>query len=54
MQTTIPRNELSVIMLHMELVFMVARVFKVSLEAVIFLMDSTIALSWCSNKTKKL
>ena len=48
MKATVPRNELSAIML------VVAKSMGSKVEDVIFATDSTIALSWCCNPTKKL
>ena len=41
-------------MLGMELVYLVAKSIGSKVEDVIFATDSTIALSWCCNPTKKL
>ena len=54
MKATVPRNELSAIMLGTELVYLVAKSIGPRVEDVIFATDSTIALSWCCNPTKKL
>ena len=50
LSATIPRNELSAILLCTELAFMVKR----ALGDVIGVTDSTIALSWCHNSNIKL
>ena len=54
MKATVPRNELSAIMLGTELKYLVAKSMGSRVEDVIFATDSTIALSWCCNPTKKL
>ena len=54
MKATVPRNELSATMLGTELVNLVAKSIGSRVEDVIFATDSTIALSWCCNPTKKL
>ncbi|XP_023320317.1 uncharacterized protein LOC111695291 [Eurytemora carolleeae] len=54
MKETIPRNELSAILLCTELAFMVKSSLGSEVEEVIYLTDSTIALSWCSSETIKL
>jgi len=51
---TIPRNELSAILLCAELAFIVKSALGSAVGEVIFAIDSTIALSWCSNDTIKL
>ena len=50
----VPRNELSAIMLATELVYLVAKSIGPKVEDILFATDSTIALSWCCNPTKKL
>ena len=47
MKATVPRNELSVIMLGTDLIYLVAKSIGSGVEDVIFATDSTIALSWC-------
>jgi len=54
MSETIPRNELSAILLCTELAFMVKVALKDEIGEIIFATDSTIALSWCSNPNIKL
>ena len=54
MKATVPRNELSAIMLGTELIYLVAKAIGPGVEDVIFATDSTIGLSWCCNPTKKL
>ena len=54
MKETIPRNELSAILLCAELAFMVKSSLGSEVGEVIYLTDSTIALSWCSSETIKL
>ena len=54
MKATVPQNELSAIILGTELIYLVAKSMGTKVEDVIFATDSTIALSWCCNPTKKL
>ncbi len=54
MKETIPRNELSAILLCAELAFMVKSSLGSKVGEVIYLTDSTVALSWCSSETIKL
>ena len=54
MNATIPRNELSAILLCTELAYMVKGALKDLVNEIIYVTDSTIALSWCSNKNIKL
>ena len=54
MKATVPRNELSAIMLGTELVYLVAKSIGPKVEDILFATDSTIALSWCCNPNKKL
>ena len=54
MKATVPRNELSAIMLGTELIYLIAKSMGSKMEDVIFATDLTIALSWCCNPTKKL
>ena len=54
LKSTIPRNELSAIMLMTELAFIVSRALKGKISDVIYLTDSTIALSWVHNVSKRL
>ena len=54
MKETIPRNELSAILLCVELAFMVKSALTSEIGEVIYVTDSTIALSWCSNQSIKL
>ena len=54
LKATVPRNELSAIMLGTELIYLVAKSMGSKVEDKIFATDSTIALSWCCNPTKKL
>ena len=54
MKATVPRNELSAIMLGTELVYLEGKSISPKVEDVIFATDSTIALSWCCNPTEKL
>ena len=52
--STIPRNELSAILLCTELAFLVKRALGDLVEKIIYCTDSSIALSWCRNMTIKL
>ena len=54
MKETIPSNELSAILLCTELAFMVKTALTSEVGEVIYVTDSTIALSWCSNQEIKL
>ena len=54
MKGTVPRNELSAILLCAELAFMVKAALGQDVGEIIYVTDSTIALSWCSNQTIKL
>jgi len=54
MKETIPRNELSAILLCAELAFMIKASLGSEVGEIIFVTDSTIALSWCSNQSIKL
>ena len=54
MKGTVPKNELSAIMLGTKLIYLVSKSMGPKIEEVIFATDSTIALWWCCNPTKKL
>ena len=54
MNSTIPRNELSAIMLMTELAFIVKRSLEEKVSEVVYVTDSTIAMSWCHNPNIKL
>ena len=54
MDATIPRNELSAILLCIELAFLVKQALGDLVDEIIYCTDSTIALSWCKNMTVKL
>ena len=54
MSETIPRNELSAILLGTELTFSIKKALGDSVGEIIYATDSTIALSWCSNPNIKL
>ena len=54
MKATVPRNKLCAIMLGTELVYLVAKSIGPKVVDVIFVTDSTIALSWFCNPSKKL
>ena len=54
MKYTIPRNELSAILLATELAFLVKKALGDKIQDIIYVTDSTIALSWCHNTSKKL
>ena len=51
---TVPRNELSAIMLMTELAFMVKRALGEQAKEVVYISDSIIALSWFFSLKKKL
>ena len=53
MKGTVPRNELSAIMLMSELAFIAKRALGDRVKEVIYISDSMIALSWCSSLEKK-
>ena len=54
MKYTIPRNELSAILLATELGFLVKKALGDKIHEILYVTDSTIALSWCHNTSKKL
>ena len=54
MKGTIPRNELSAIMLMTEIAFIVKKSLGDRVESVIYVSDSTIALCWVHNINKRL
>ena len=54
MDATIPRNELSAVLLCSELAFLVKRALGDLVDQIIYCTDSTIALSWCRNLKIKL
>ena len=54
LKATIPRNELTAVMLMAELAFVAKRAIGHRVAEVIYLTDSTIALSWCQNTSLKL
>ena len=54
LHATIPRNELSAILLCTELAFLVKKALGDRVGEIIYITDSTIALSWCSNSNIKL
>ena len=54
LSATIPRNELSAILLCTELAFMVKRALGDVIGEILYVTDSTIALSWCHNSNIKL
>ena len=54
MKAIVPRNELSAIMLCTELIYLVVKSMGTKVEDMIFATDSTIAIFWCCNPTKKL
>ena len=54
MNATIPRNELSAIMLMTEIAFITCKSLDNLVTEVLYVTDSTIALSWCHNLNKKL
>ena len=54
MSGTVPRNELSAVMLMTEMAYIVKKALKGQVTEVLYLTDSTIALSWCHNTNKRL
>ena len=54
MAETIPKNELSAILLCAELAFMVKIALGDQIGEIIYVTDFTIAMSWCSNPTIQL
>ena len=54
MSGTVPRNELSAIMLMTELAFIVKRAIGERISEIIYITDSSIAMAWCLNTTIKL
>ena len=54
MSATVPRNELSAIMLMTELAFVAKRALGDRVEEILYVTDSTIAISWCLNTSLKL
>ena len=51
---TVPRNELSAVMLMTELAYFAKKSIGESIEDIIYVTDSTIALCWVSNTSKRL
>ena len=54
MSATVPRNELSAILLTTELAFIVTRALQGLVKNFVYVTDSTIALAWCHNVNKRL
>ena len=54
MSATVPRNELSAILLTTELAFIVTRALNGLVKNFVYVTDSTIALAWCHNVNKRL
>ena len=54
MSATIPRNELSAILMMAELAFIVKKSLGSRVDRIIYLTDSTIAMSWMKNTNIKL
>lgn len=54
MDGTVPRNELSAIMLMTELAFSVKRAITDAIEEILYVTDSMIAMCWVFNTNKKL
>ena len=54
MSATVPRNELSAILLTTELAFIATRALNGLIKNFIYVTDSTIALAWCHNANKRL
>ena len=51
---TVPRNELSAIILTTELAFFAKKALGDKVQDILYATDSTITLSWCHNIAKKL
>ena len=51
---TIPRNELSALLLGVELTYMVVKSFGFKFHEILYLTDSTITMCWIHNEAKKL
>ena len=54
MSATVPRNELSAILLMTEMAYIVSKALEGMVTQIIYVTDSTIALSWCHNVNKRL
>ena len=54
MDMSIPRNELSAILIMTELAFLVKKALGDMVYEILYFTDSTIAMSWCHNVNKKL
>ena len=54
MSATIPRNELCAILLMSELAYVAVKALNGLVKEIVYLTDSTVAMSWCHNKHKKL
>ena len=54
MNATVPRNELSAIMLMAELAYITTKALSGLVTETLYVTDSTIALSWCHNVNKRL
>ena len=54
MSATVPRNELSAILLTTELAFIATRALQGLVKNFVYVTDSTIALAWCHNVNKRL
>ena len=53
MDATIPRNELSAVLLSKELAFLVKRALGDLVKEIFYCIDFTIALTWCRNMNIK-
>ena len=54
MNGTVPRNELSAIVMMTELAYICKKALKEEVGEIVYVTDSTIALSWCTNMSIKL
>jgi hypothetical protein len=54
MSATVPRNELSAILLMTEMAYIVSKALEGMITQILYITDSTIALSWCHNINKRL
>lgn len=54
MDMSIPRNELSAVLIMSELAFLVKKALGATVKEVLYFTDSIVALSWCHNINKKL
>ena len=54
MHDTIPRNELSALLLLTELMFVAKRAIGTRVQELLYLTDSAVALAWCQSSRKRL